>query len=154
MLWWWPSVRPSVRPVSVRLSISPSQFSVLFSFMLWDIEQKFYVSLYFMHVRLKFNAINFRQFLQELWPFWIQTYTNMQFSTLFFYMPWYIEFKFCVWLCFNVLKIMFEYCHFASILSLELCLFFNLEYWKCIVFLTFLLHAFTYSAENLHMTLL
>ena len=36
---------------------------------------------------------------------------------------------------------------------LELCLFVNLEYWKYTVFRTFLLHALTYWAEILHMTL-
>ena len=35
----------------------------------------------------------------------------------------------------------------------ELCLFVNLEYRKYTVFRTFLLHALTYSAEILHMTL-
>ena len=36
----------------------------------------------------------------------------------------------------------------------ELCLFLNLEYWKYTVFRTFLLHASTYWADILHMTLL
>ena len=35
----------------------------------------------------------------------------------------------------------------------ELCLFVNLEYMKCAVFRTFLLHALTYWAEILHVTL-
>ena len=35
----------------------------------------------------------------------------------------------------------------------ELCLFVNLEYRKCAVFRTFLLHALTYWAKILHMTL-
>ena len=34
----------------------------------------------------------------------------------------------------------------------ELCLFVNLEYRKCEVFRTFLLHALTYWAENLNLT--
>ena len=36
---------------------------------------------------------------------------------------------------------------------LELCPFWNLEYWKYTVFRTFLLHALTYWVEILHMTL-
>ena len=36
----------------------------------------------------------------------------------------------------------------------ELCPFWNLEYWKYTVFRTFLLHALTYWAEILHMTLI
>ena len=35
----------------------------------------------------------------------------------------------------------------------ELCPFWNLEYWKYTVFHSFLLHALTYGAESLHMTL-
>ena len=35
----------------------------------------------------------------------------------------------------------------------ELCHFWDLEYWKYTVFCTFLLHALTYLAEILHMTL-
>ena len=130
----------------------------------------------------------------------------MQFSALFSYMLWHIEFKFCIWLCFNVPQSKFECRHFASIfvgvmplcelrileihsfphfsltcfdilswnfaydfvllyyrssssvvnlrqLLWELCPFWNLEYWKYTVFRTFLLHALTYWAEILHMTL-
>ena len=39
----------------------------------------------------------------------------MQFSALFSYMLWYIELKFCIWLCFTVLQIKFECRQFASI---------------------------------------
>ena len=37
------------------------------------------------------------------------------FSTLFSYMLWHMELKFCTSLCFNVLQIKFECRHFASI---------------------------------------
>ena len=39
----------------------------------------------------------------------------MQFSALFTYMLWHIEFKFCIWLCYNVPQSKFECRHFASI---------------------------------------
>ena len=39
----------------------------------------------------------------------------MQFSALFSYMLWHNEFKFCIWLCFNVRQGKFECRHFASI---------------------------------------
>ena len=39
----------------------------------------------------------------------------MQFSALFSYMLWHIEFKFCIWRCFNVPQSKFECRHFASI---------------------------------------
>ena len=35
---------------------------------------------------------------------------------LFSYMLWYIELKFSIWLCLNVIQIMFEFRHFASII--------------------------------------
>ena len=39
----------------------------------------------------------------------------MQFSALFSYMLWHIEFKFCIWLCFNGPQGKFECRHFATI---------------------------------------
>ena len=41
----------------------------------------------------------------------------MQFSALYSYMLWHIEFKFCIWLCFNVPQSKFECRHFASIFT-------------------------------------
>ena len=67
-------------------------------------------------------------------------------------MLWHIELKFCIWLCFTVLHIKFECRQFRQFLW-ELCPFWNSEYWKY-SFLIFLLHALTYWAEILHMTLL
>ena len=88
------------------------------------------------------------------------------FSALFSYMLWHNELKFCTWLCFNVIQIKFECRHFASIFirpsgRIMVC-------WCPVcpsvrpsvrpglrppVFRTFLLHALTYWAEILHMTL-
>ena len=48
---------------------------------------------------------------------WTQKIGNVQFSTLFSYMLWHIELKFCTWLCFNVLQIKYECWHFASIIE-------------------------------------
>ena len=39
----------------------------------------------------------------------------MQFSALFSYILWHIEFKFCIWLCFNIPQSKFECRHFATI---------------------------------------
>ena len=69
-------------------------------------------------------------------------------------MLWYIELKFCIWLCFTVLQIKFECRQFASIFEgvmplLELRI---LEIHSFPHF-SFLLHALTYWAEILHMTL-
>ena len=54
-------------------------------------------------------------FCRSYAPFELQTLTNMQFSTLFSYMLWHIDLKFCIWLCFTVLQIKFECLQFASI---------------------------------------
>ena len=51
---------------------------------------------------------------------------DIQFSTLFSYMLWHIELKFCIWLCFTVLQIKFQCRQFLW----ELCPFGNLNYWK------------------------
>ena len=67
--------------------------------------------------------------------------------------------------CFDILSLNFAHdfilMYYRSSLSvvnlrqvlLELCPFWNLEYWKYTVFRTFLLHALTYWVEILHMTL-
>ena len=67
--------------------------------------------------------------------------------------------------CFDILSWNFAYdfvlLYYRSSLSvvnlrqflLELCSFWNLEYWKYTVFCTFLLHPLTYWADNLHITL-
>ena len=101
---WYGDVRPSVRP---------SQFSALFSYMLWDIELKFCVSLYFDARKSKFECRQFASIFAGVMP--LQTLTNMQFSALFSYMIWDIELKFCIWLCYTVILIKFECRPFASI---------------------------------------
>ena len=64
-------------------------------------------------------------------------------------MLWNIELIFCIWLCFTILQIKFECCQFLWVL----CPFWKLEYWKYTVFRFFLLHALTYWAVILFMTL-
>ena len=74
------------------------------------------------------------------------------FSALFSYVLWHIELKFCTWLCFDVLQIKFDCRHFASIFEgvMPLC---ELRIKVLCSFRTFLLHALTYWAQILHMTL-
>ena len=57
----------SVRP-SVRVSVRPSQFSALFSYMLWDIELKFCVSLYFDARKSKFECRQFPSIFAGVMP--------------------------------------------------------------------------------------
>ena len=94
------SVRPTLRPVSVRPSGSPSarfpHFSpTCFDILSWNFAHDFVL----MYYRSSSSVITLCQFLKEL------------------------------------------------------CLFVNLEYRKCTVFRSFLLHALTYWAEILHMPL-
>ena len=56
---WYGDVRPSVRP---------SQFSALFSYMLWDIELKFCVSLYFDARKSKFECHEFPSIFAGVMP--------------------------------------------------------------------------------------
>ena len=63
-------------------------------------------------------VVTLRQFLKELCLFLNSEYRKysvfVQFSAPLSYMFCHIEPKFCIWLCFNVLQIKFECCHFAS----------------------------------------
>ena len=67
MVWWCPSVRPSGSP-SVHPSVRPSQFSAIFSYMLWDIELKFCVSLYFHARKIKFECHQFPSIFAGVMP--------------------------------------------------------------------------------------
>ena len=64
---WYGDVRPSGSP-SVRPSVRSSQFSTLFSYMLWDIELKFCVSLYFYARKIKFECHQFPSIFARVMP--------------------------------------------------------------------------------------
>ena len=152
MVWWCPSVRPSGSP-SVRPSVRPSQFSALFSYMLWRIDLKFCVSLYFYARKIKFECHQFPSLFAGVMLLF--NFKFLQICSFPHFSP----------TCFDILSSNFVYdfilmYHRASLslvillkFLLELCLFVNLEYSKYTVFCTFLLHALTYWAEILHMTL-
>ena len=70
MVWWCPSVCLGLC-LSDQVSIRP--LVTLFSYMLSQIEIKFYVWLHFNAHKIKL-AINFHQFLQELCLFWTSNY--------------------------------------------------------------------------------
>ena len=61
MVWWCPSVRPSV-----RLSVHP--FSALFSYMLWHIELKFCAWLCFTVLQIKFECRHFASIFEGVMP--------------------------------------------------------------------------------------
>ena len=156
MVWWCPSLRPSVHPsvrVSVRPSVRPSQFSALFSYMLWHIDLKFCVSLYFYARKIKFECHQFPSLFAGVMLLF--NFKLLQICSFPHFSP----------TCFDILSSNFVYdfvlMYHRSRLSVvillqflfELCLFVNLKYSKYTVFRTFLLHALTYWAEILHMTL-
>ena len=86
---------------------SPTCFDILS----WSFDDE-YVLMYY---RSNSCVVNLRQFCGSYAPFGTQNTENTQFSTLFSYMLWGIELKFCIWLCFTVIQIKFECRQFASI---------------------------------------
>ena len=141
--------------MSVRPSVRPSQFSALFSYMLWDFKLKFCASLYFHARKIKFEYMyhQFPSIFAGVMP--LLNFTLLQICS----------FLHISHTCLDILSWNFAYdfvlLYFRSSLSvvnlrqflLELRPFWNLEYWKYTVFHTFLLQAFTYWAEIFHMTL-
>ena len=141
------SIRVSVRPVSVR------PFSALFSYMLWHIELKFCTWFCFNVLQIKFECHYFASIFEGVMPLcelriW-EIHSFPHFSpTCFDILSWNFAHDF----------VLMYYRSSSSVISLrqflkELCLFWNLEYRKYSVFRSFLLHALTYWAEILHMTL-
>ena len=126
------SVRPGLRP-----SVRPSQFSALFSYMLWHIDLKFCVSLYFYARKIKFECHQFPSLFAGVMLLFnfklLQICSFPHFSAT----------------CFDILRSNFVYdfvlmYHRASLsvvillqFLLELCLFVNLEYSKYTVFRIF-----------------
>ena len=120
--------------------------------MLWHIELKFCIWFCFTVLQIKLECCQFALIFVGVMPlleYWI---LKIQFSAFFSYTLWHIELKFCISLCFTVFQIKFECCQLSSNFVGVMPLL-DLEYWKIHSFPTFLLHALTYQAEILHMTL-
>ena len=104
-----------------------------------------------MYYRSSSSVVNLHQFLWELCPF-----CNLQY--------WKYSFPHFSLTCFDILSwnfaydfVLLYYRSSSSVVNLrqfllELCPFWNSEYWKYTVFRMFLLHALTYWTEILHMT--
>ena len=133
-----------------------TQFSTLFSYMLWHIGLKFYIWLRFTVLQIKFECCQFPSIFDGVIPLFrllelriLKIHSFPHFSlTRFDILSWNFAEYF----------VLLYYRLSLSVLNLrwflwELCLFWNLNYWKYTVFCTFLLHALTYWAETLHMTL-
>ena len=123
------------------------------SYMLWHIELKFCTWLCFNVLQIKFECRQFPSIFEGVMPLYELTIHVMcsfpHFSpTCFDILSWNFAHDF----------ILLYYRSSLSVVNLhefflELCPFWNLEYWKYAVFRTFLLHALTYWAEILHFTL-
>ena len=106
-----------------------TQFSALFSYMLWHIELTFFIWLCFTVLQIKFEC---RQFLWELCPVGNLEYWKYIVFRTFSYMLWHIELHFYISLCFTVLQIKFE-CRQLQLISMEVMPLWNLEYWKYVL---------------------
>ena len=134
-------------------NIGNTQFSAFFSYILWLIELKFCIWLCFTVLQIKFECCQFTSVFVGVMPHLelkiLEIHSFPQFPLT----------------CFDILSLNFAYdfvlLYYRSSLSVinlcqflwVLCPFWNLEYWKYTVFCSFLLHALTYWAEILHMTL-
>ena len=137
MVWWCPSVRPSVR-VSVR------PFSAFFSYMLWHIELKFCTWLCSNVLQIKIECRQFASSFVGVMPLLelriLEIHSFPHFSlTCFDIFCWNFAHDFVLMYYRSSLSVV----NVRQVL-LELCPFWNLEYWKYTVFRTFLLHALTY----------
>ena len=141
------SVRPSDSPSGSPSASFPHFSPTCFDTLSWNFAYDFLLLYY----RSSSSDVNLRQSLWELCPFW-----NLE--------NWKCSFPHFSLTSFNILSwnfaydfVLLYYRSSSSVVNLrqflwELCPFWNLEYWKYTVFRTFLLHAFTYWAEILHMT--
>ena len=108
---WYGDVRPSV-----RVSVRPSQFSALFSYMLWHIDLKFCVSLYFYARKIKFEYHQFPSLFAGVMLLFnfklLQICSFPHFSSTCFDI---LSSNFVYDFVFNVPQSKFECRHFASI---------------------------------------
>ena len=130
------------------------QFSALVFYRLWHIELKFCIWLCFTVLQIKFECRQFPSiFCGSYAPFELRILEKHSFPhfslTRFDILSWNFAHDFVLLYYRSSLSVL-NYRQFL----LELCLFWNVENWKYTVFRTFRLHALTYWAEILHLTLL
>ena len=93
------------------LNTRNTQFSAIFSYMLWHNELKFCIWLCFTVLQIKFECYQLPSIFVGVMPLLeLRILEILNFSHFFSYILWYNELKFCIWLCFTVLQIKFE-CH-------------------------------------------
>ena len=114
------------------------QFSALFSYMLWQIELKFCISLCFTVLQIKFECRQFLSIFEGVMPLLecriLKIHSIPHFSlTCFDLLSWNFAFYF-VLLYYRSSSSVVKFRQFLK----ELCPFWNVEYWKYTVFLLFL----------------
>ena len=122
-----------------------TQFSALFSNMLWQIELKLFIWPCFTVLQIKFEC---RPFLWQLCPFGNLEYWQYIVIRTFLLdaLTYWVEIL-RMTLVLNLRQFLYEqypFIHFAFDMTLK--------YWKYKVFRTFLLHVLTYWAESFHVT--
>ena len=121
--------------------------------MLWHIALKFRIWLCFTVLQIKFKFCQFASSFVGVKPLLelkiLELHSFPQFSpTCLDKLLWNFAYDFVLLYYRSSLSVV----NFRQVL-LELCPFWNLKYWKYTVFRSFLLHAWTYHSEILHMTL-
>ena len=121
--------------------------------MLWHIELKFFIRLCFIVLQIKLEYSEFASSFVGVMPLLelriLEIHSFLHFPlTCFNILSWHFAYDFFI----------LHYRSSSRIINLrqflwELCPFWNLEYWQYTVFCIFLLHALTYWAEILHVTL-
>ena len=174
---WVALVTPTDRPKSVRnrclielfcgvvcvvtcpfdISVGVGAFVIglgqISSFLSWHIELKVCTWLCYTVLQIKFECCQFASIFVGVMPLLelriLEIHSFPHFSpTCFDILSWNFAYDFVLLYYRSRLCVV----NFRQVLC-ELCPFCNLQYWKYTVFRTFLLHALTFSAEILHMTL-
>ena len=123
--------------------------------MLWHIGLKFYIWLCFTVLQIKFECCQFPSIFDGVIPLSECRILKIHCDSF----PHFSLTRFDMLSCNFAYDFVSLYYRLSfSVLNLrwflwELCPFWKSEYWKYTVFCTFLLHALTYWAETLHMTL-
>ena len=148
----FPSIFDGVMPL-LKCRILKIQFSALFFYTLWHIELKFCILLCFTVLQIKFECCQLPSNFVGVMPLLelriLEIHSFPHFSlTCFDISGWNFIYDF-VLLYYRSSPSVVNFRQFL----MELYPFRNVEYWKFTVFRTFLLHALTYWAETLHMTL-
>ena len=126
-----------------------TQFSAVFSYMLWHIALKCCIWICSTVLQIVWVSSICVNFCRSHVPFRTYNNGNTQFSAVFSYMLWHIALKFCMSLSSYEHSIKFE-CRQCSSIFAGVMPLLELKILEIHSFHSFLLHALTYCAEMLH----